>query len=75
MKTFIGVHGSECCLRNVDHVTLWHMKRRIASSLAIILKVMSSYFQDEIEIGVAIKTCKEDNEEGMAEKFLEEACK
>ena len=33
------------------------------------------WFQDGSEIPVAVKTCKEDNEESMTEKFLEEACK
>lgn len=30
--------------------------------------------KDGNEIPVAVKTCKEDNEESMTEKFLEEAC-
>ena len=33
------------------------------------------YLQDGNELPVAVKTCKEDNEESMTEKFLEEACK
>ena len=33
------------------------------------------YPQDGNELPVAVKTCKEDNEESMTEKFLEEACK
>ena len=31
--------------------------------------------QDGSSVPVAIKTCKVDNEDSMAEKFLEEACK
>ena len=30
--------------------------------------------QDDMQVPVAIKTCKEDGEETMTEKFLEEAC-
>ena len=31
--------------------------------------------QDGSQLAVAVKTCKVDNEESIAEKFLEEACK
>lgn len=30
--------------------------------------------QDGVQSAVAVKTCKEDNEDSMMEKFLEEAC-
>ena len=33
------------------------------------------FIQDGSSVPVAIKTCKVDNEDSMAEKFLEEACK
>lgn len=33
------------------------------------------FLQDYEEVPVAVKTCKEDNEDTMTEKFLEEACK
>ena len=33
------------------------------------------FFQDCVQVPVAVKTCKVDNEESIAEKFLEEACK
>lgn len=33
------------------------------------------WLQEGMQVPVAVKTCKEDNEESMTEKFLEEACK